>query len=69
MKLNKFWFGFLLGLCPFIITEAFRSAFIARGYYALGGEFFTLILPVLIIQWRISTVQKIRYERKHNDRK
>ena len=57
MRLNNFFFGLLLGLCPFIITEAFRFAFIERGYYALGGEFFTLILPLLILQWRIYTVQ------------
>lgn len=57
MRLNKFWFGLLLGLCPFIITESFRCAFIQRGYFALGGEFFTLILPSLIIQWRLWTLQ------------
>lgn len=57
MRLNKFWFGFLLGFCPFIITESFRGAFLQRGYFALGGEFFTLILPVLVIQWRLWTIQ------------
>lgn len=56
MKLNKFWFGFFLGLCPYIITEAFRYAYIERGCFTLGGEFFTLILPVLLIQWRIWSV-------------
>ena len=65
MKLTRFWFGFLLGLCPFIITEAFRFAFIERGYYALGGEFFTLIIPILVFMWRIYTVNLIDKENKN----
>lgn len=64
MRLNKFWFGLLLGLCPFIITEAFRAAFIQRGYFALGGEFFTLTLPILITQWRICTIEKENNNKK-----
>ena len=57
MRLNKFFFGLLLGLCPFVITEAFRLALLDRGYMALGGEFVTLIFPVLIIQWRLWSIQ------------
>jgi hypothetical protein len=64
MTISKFWFGFLLGLCPFIITESFRYAFISRGCCVLGGELFTLILPILIIQWRIWSVNHIREERR-----
>jgi hypothetical protein len=63
MKLNKFWFGFLLGLCPFIINWAFDYALLERGYNSIGGEFFTLFLPVLIIQWRILSKEKERREK------
>ena len=58
MRLTKFWCGFLLGLCPFVIEHVFEYAFLQRGYEAIGGEFFVLALPFLIIYWRISTVQK-----------
>lgn len=64
MKLNRFWFGFLLGICPFIIYASFQYAYLERGYQAYGGEVFTIILPVLIIAWRVWTVNKIKEELK-----
>ena len=57
-------FGLLLGLCPFIIQLAFELAFNERGYYACGGEIITVTFPVLIIQWRLWTLNKIKEEKE-----
>ena len=63
MKLNKFYFGLFMGLCPWLISWAFEYADRYRGYNSLGGEMFTLLLPVLIVMWRDWTIKKLRKEK------
>lgn len=67
MKLNRFWFGFLLGLTPFIIQNAFMLADLERGFNATGGEVFTIALPLLIFKWRLWTVEQNK--KKHSQKK
>ena len=66
MKLNRFWCGFLLGLTPFIIQNAFMLADLERGFNATGGEVFTIALPLLIFKWRLWTVEQ---NKKHSQKK
>lgn len=65
MKLNRFLFGFLLGLTPLIIQKAFMLADLERGFNATGGEVFTIALPLLIVQWRLWTVEQNRKKYIH----
>lgn len=58
MKLHKFYFGLLMGLCPWIISWSFEYADRCRGYNSIGGEMFTLLLPIFIVIWRNWTVEK-----------
>lgn len=67
MKLNRFWFGFLLGLMPFIIQNAFMLADLERGFNATGGEVFMIALPLLIFKWRLWTVEQNK--KKHSQKK
>lgn len=64
MKLNRFYFGLLMGLCPWVISWAFEYADNFRGYNSLGGEMFTLLLPIFVVVWRNWTVEKIKKEKK-----
>ena len=56
--LNRFWFGFLLSSSIWltIITYKYSDAF--RGYNATGGEFFLLLIPVLIVLWRDWSIEQ-----------
>jgi hypothetical protein len=53
-----------MGLCPWIISWAFSYADRFRGYNSLGGEMFTLLLPIFVVIWRDWTVKEIKKERK-----
>ena len=64
MKLNRFWFGLLLGISPYIIHKAFELAEIERGCATFGGEIFTILIPVLVIMWRNWSIQKTREEKR-----
>ena len=64
MKLNRFWFGLLLGISPYIIHKAFELAEIERGYTAYGSEIFTILIPILVIMWRNWSIQKIKEEKR-----
>lgn len=64
MKLNKFWFGFLLCLSIIGTIACFDCADAAREYDALGGEVFMIALPFAIVQWRVWTVEQIQKSKK-----
>ena len=64
MKLNRFWFGLLLGISPYIIHKSFELAEIERGYTAYGSEIFTILIPILVIMWRNWSIQKIKEEKR-----
>lgn len=50
--LNNFLYGFLLGICPYIIKCTLELADAVRGYDVLGGEMFIYFLPIVILIWR-----------------
>ena len=53
--LNNFFYGLILGLCPYVIHRAFEWADKSRGYDALGGEMIIYLLPIAILIWRFYT--------------
>jgi hypothetical protein len=62
-RLNNFWFGVLLVLSVLIVIWAFDYARDVRGYGAIGGEVFTIALPLLIVRWKLWTVEQEYKER------
>lgn len=60
MKLNKFWFGFLMCLSLMIILLSFYAGMSSRECNAIGGEIFTLTLPFLIVKWRTYTINDLK---------
>ena len=63
--LSDFWYGALLVLSIWIITNAFTYADVVRAYNSTGGEVFTLFLPIFIIKWK----QWSRINKRRDDRK
>ncbi len=67
MKINKFEFVVLMILSLIIVHNTFILADMERGFNATGGEVFSIALPMLIIYWRLKTVQKQKQsKRKHH---
>lgn len=63
MKINKFWFGFLLAFSIMLIPLAFLYADTQRVCNSIGGEVFMVALPFLVLKWREWTVEQIRKEK------
>ena len=63
LKINRFWFGFLLAFSIMLIPLSFAYGDIERGYNALGGEVFMIALPFFILKWRSWTVEQIKKQR------
>ena len=65
MKLNRFWYGFFLATSIFVVFISFSNAHSFRGNdIFVGGEVFTIALPLLVIQWRDWTVEQTKEERR-----
>lgn len=66
MKLGDFGFITLLVLSILIVIASFGAAQLERGYYAVGGEIFSLILPLLVLRWKSWSIEqsKKQYKRK-----
>ena len=69
MKINKFWFGFLLAVSIMAIPMAFVYADAARGYNSIGGEVFMIALPYLIFKWRLWSIEQRQKEWKRRNLK
>ena len=65
MKISGFWFGVLFAFSIVLIAVTFALGDFERGYDALGGEVFTLALPLLVIKWREWSIEKELQERKN----
>ena len=58
-KLNDFWFGVLLTLSIFVVAYSFKYADAQRMTNSeIGGEVFTIALPLLIAKWKLWTVEQ-----------
>lgn len=63
-KLNDFWFGVLLVLSILFVVWCFQYANAERiAENKVGGEVFTIALPLLITKWKLWTVEQ---EKKAN---
>ena len=51
----------------FFVAFCFKYADNVRGYNATGGEVFTIALPLLILKWRLWTVEQNK--KKHSQKK
>lgn len=60
MKASNFWFGFSLGATIMLIPFMFYVAQTTRGYAAIGGEVFTIALPVIILWLRAEQVKHVK---------
>lgn len=60
MKLNGFLFGLLMGAALMLIPFAFYASHMTRGYDAIGGEVFTIALPVIILWLRAEQVKHVK---------
>lgn len=59
IKLNDFGFGVLVTVSIFICCLCFSFATSDRNAdIAIGGEIFTIALPLLIIRWKMWTVEQ-----------
>ena len=67
MRLNKFWFGFLLSSSIWMTIITYKYADSFRGYNATGGEFFLLLIPVLIVLWRDWSIEQKYNKNKKNE--
>jgi hypothetical protein len=66
VKLNNFWFGFLLALSISVSVFSFILADELREIPATGGEVFTIALPFLILKWRMWTIEQGKKKRQKN---
>lgn len=64
VKLNNFWFGFLLALSISVSVFLFILADNLREIPATGGEVFTIALPFLILKWRMWTIEQGKKKRQ-----
>ena len=66
MKLGDFGFIALLVLSILIVIASFGAAQLERNYYAVGGEIFSVILPILVLRWKAWSIEqsKKQYKRK-----
>lgn len=65
MKLNNIWFGFILALAMLWVGRSFATAYASRGYLAIGGEVFTIALPMLIVHLKLRSVERERERYKN----
>ena len=63
-KLNNIWFSILMAFSFLVAFSSFYLADIERGYDSLGGEVFTLSLPILILNWWISSLETPKKEKE-----
>ena len=62
-----FWFGVALTLSILAVVWCFEYADATRGYDAIGGEVFTLALPLILVWKKMSTMgQKIEKLEQQN---
>ena len=61
---NSFWFGVVLTASILVVVWSFRCADILRGYDAIGGEVFTIALPVFIVWNKLSEQERERQRLK-----
>lgn len=69
---NNFWFGVILTLSILISCYAFQIAYVTRGGYGIGGELFTIALPLTVVFNKILMLEakikrKSEYIEKLND--
>ena len=66
-KLDNFWFGIILILSISAVIWCFSYADNCRGYNSIGGEVFTIALPILVVWKKISEMgRKIQRLKKYN---
>lgn len=70
MKLNKIMFVLLMIISILLIIYGFKSMEMARNTAVptVGGEFFLLALPLLLIKWRTWTVEQEEEKSERNER-
>lgn len=62
--LKKYWLYIVAGGIGLVLTPfAIHSAYVSRGYFAIGGEY--LVLPLaLLIAWLVDSVKETLDETK-----
>jgi membrane protein CcdC involved in cytochrome C biogenesis len=69
MKLNKTMFVLLMIISILLIVYGFKSMEVARNTAVptVGGEFFLLALPLLLIKWRVWTAEQEEEQNERNE--
>ena len=69
MKLSRTAFVLLMIISILLIVYCFKSTEISRNcsVETVGGEFFLLALPLLVIKWRTWTVEQEEEESESNE--
>lgn len=57
-KLNDFWFGVLFCASICLVCYCFIIANAQRESVTVGGEVFTIALPLLVAKWKLHTVEQ-----------
>ena len=66
-KSNIFGFGVALTLAILAVVYCFEYADAVRGYNSIGGEVFTIALPLYVVWMKISDMgQKIQKLKQYN---